>query len=171
MNGRTLGVVAGTALLGVGAGAAALLLRRSDDSVPQEWRDDVASFVYTAKTPEGGERMFSVEGRVLARDTFHRVGASYADAVQAAHEAAAKPLGDGIHDTGINPAQGVFQAQDGAYWIAPLGGDHRGKQSELFIDGAFWDAHGIDVQVQPHTSDLKAVVGATKTLDLRDITR
>ena len=91
--------------------------------------------------------------------------------MQAAHQAAQQPLTDKIHDQPINQAQGVFQAADGAFWIAPLGGFHRGTLDALFIDGAFWDVHGLHVEVLPHTPQLKAVVGAHDVIDLRDAHR
>lgn len=184
VDGRVVGAIGGAAALLAGAGVAAFLLTHhgehaapgtgaptSDDEIaPAAWKDEVASFVYTAKN-EGEDRMFSIEGQVLGGSGFQRIGTSFEDAVAAGHAAAQQPLSDGIHKSPVNQAQGVFQARDGAYWIAPLGGFHRGAEDAVFIDGPFWEQHGITVDVLPHTTDLKAVVGATQTIDLRDVRR
>lgn len=175
--------IAGAALAGAGVAIWAVAHERSpkvpgeapqtsdDHAVPASWKREVASFVYRAKAPDGSERGFSVEAQVLGGTGFHRIGTSFDDAVRAAHEVAQVPLVDKIHNQPINQAQGVFQAANGVFWIAPLGGFHRGTLDALFIDGAFWDAHGLDVDVLPHTTALKAVVGAHDMIDLRNANR
>lgn len=177
-------MIAGVA---AGAGIGLALLMRSDDHtnasphqttgtgsdqhLPDAWKREVASFVYASRTQDGGEKMFSVEATVFGAAGFRQIGSSFTDAVNAAQSVARTPIHDPIHKTDMNQAQGVFQAKDGAYWIAPLGGFHRGAEDALFIDGPFWDQHGISVQVLPHTPDLKAVVGVHTTIDLRDMHR
>ena len=115
--------------------------------------------------------MFSVEASAPDNASFKRAGTSFSDAVAAAQAVARTPIKDPIHKTDIYQAQGVFQAEYGQYWIAPLEGFHRGAKDALFIDGPFWDQHGINVQVLPHTPDLKAVVGMNSVIDLRTVQR
>ncbi len=181
MLNKTSLIVGAAAVATVGAGAAAWLLAnrpkemagqakatKDDKAAPEAWKRTLVSMEYYAKTPEGGERGFQIDAKVLGGTGFRRIGASWDDAVRAAHTAADAPLSDDIHAQSVNQAQAVLQAADGAYWIAPLGGFHRGTTDGIFIDGAFWEANGVDAIAHAHADDLKGIVGVDHVIDLRD---
>lgn len=91
----------------------------------------------------------------------------FEDAVRAARELAARSLRDGMHRLPIPQAHGVLQGGDGAFSIVPLGGVHRGRTGPVFIDGAFFERTAHSLQVVRAATELVAVVGAERVLDLR----
>ena len=94
-------------------------------------------------------------------------GSSWDDAIRAAQLVASQPAEDGIHALPIHQAQGVLQAADGTYSITPLGGFHRAQDGPLFVDGRFFEATALSLQVTRRSAELVAVVGAERVLDLR----
>lgn len=126
----------------------------------------LAQFNYVIRGPQGMPRMGYIEAQAwpTAAST---VAGGFDDAVAAAKLVAAKPVFDGIHGLPINQAQGVLQAADGSYSIVALGGFHREKMGPMFVDGRFFEAAALSLQVTRSVAELVAVVGAARVLDLR----
>ncbi|MCW2922611.1 MAG: hypothetical protein JWM98_15 [Thermoleophilia bacterium] len=128
----------------------------------------LAEFNYVIRGPHAVPRMGHIEAQAWPTAAVTLAGgASFDDAVRAAQAIAARPTEDGIHHVPVNQAQGVLQAADGALSIVALGGQHRGQAGPLFIDGRFFEAAALSLQVARRSTELVAVVGATRVLDLR----
>jgi hypothetical protein len=127
-----------------------------------------AEFNYVIRGPQQLPRMGHVDAQAWPGAAVPvRAGSSFLDAVAAARAIAATATYDGIHGLPINQAQGVLQAADGAFSIVPLGGFHRETTGPLFVDGRFFEAAAISLQVARRSKELVAVVGSERVLDLR----
>lgn len=126
----------------------------------------LATFSYVIRGPQRVPHVAVIEARGdSTRAT--RIGGSFDDAVAAARTLASTPFDDGVHRIDIQPAQAVVQASDGAFWITPIEGDHRGAVAPLFIDGAFFNRTALSLQVARSSQQVAAIVGAEAVLDLR----
>ncbi|MCW2926983.1 MAG: hypothetical protein JWM86_951 [Thermoleophilia bacterium] len=126
----------------------------------------LAQFNYVIRGPQGMPRMGHVDAQAWPTAATG-VSGGFDDAVAAAKLVAGRPLQDGIHHVPVNQAQGVLQAADGTFSIVPLGGFHRETTGPLFVDGRFFGAAALSLQVTRSVPELVAVVGATRVLDLR----
>ena len=126
----------------------------------------LAEFNYVIRGPQKLPRMGHVEARAWPTAPVAG-GSAFEDAVTAAKAIAAAPRSDGIHGLPIQQAQGVLEAANGTYLIVPLGGFHHEKHGPLFVDGRFFDAAALSLQVTRRSTELVAVVGAETVLDLR----
>lgn len=126
----------------------------------------LANFNYVIRGPRQMPRMSLIEARAWPTAPTPVAG-GFDDAVAAAKAIAGTPADDGIHGLPIQQAQGILQAADGAFSIVPLGGFHREKDGPLFVDGRFFEAATLTLQVTRVVTDLVAVVGAERVLDLR----
>lgn len=126
----------------------------------------LASFNYVIRGPRQMPRMGLIEAQAWPTEPVVVPG-GFDDAVAAAKLLAAKTAYDGIHGLPIHQAHGVLQAADGVMSIVPLGGFHREKNGPLFIDGRFFEAAALSLQVTRSVKELVAIVGAGRVLDLR----
>ena len=127
----------------------------------------VAGLDYVLRAPNGGTTPAHIDARV-SPDRAERLGeVSYADAVRRAQARAAAERIDPFHRQAINPAMGVLQADDGAYWVAELAGEHRDAVGPIFIDGSFFRRGGLGVYGSRTDPRLQAIVGTEQLIDLR----
>lgn len=129
----------------------------------------LGSLDFVRRAPGGRTITASIDAQVYP-DRARRVEGDFVDAVLAARELARVPIADGIHALPLSQAHGVLQAADGAFWIAPLGGDHRGFRGPLFIDGEMGRRVALTVSGTRRDRALQAIVGEEQAIDLR-ITR
>lgn len=126
----------------------------------------LAQFSYVIRGPQQMPRMGLIDARAWPTGPVPVAG-GYDAAVAAARLLAQRTAYDGIHGLPIQQAHGVLQAADGAMSIVPLGGFHREKNGPLFVDGRFFDAAALSLQVTRTVKELVAVVGAERVFDLR----
>lgn len=127
----------------------------------------LATLNYVIRSPDHQTHDATIDVVPFPVAATQRVDGGFADAIAAAQAAAAVPQRDGTHNLPINVAQGVLQAADGAWWVTPLGGDHRGQVGPAFIDGVFFDRSGLAVWAQRRHGALQAIVGTEQAIDLR----
>ena len=126
----------------------------------------LASFNYVIRGPQQMPRMGFIEAQAWPTAPVSVPG-GFDDAVAAARQLASKATYDGIHGLPIHQAHGVLQAADGSMSIVALGGFHREKNGPLFVDGRFFEAAALSLQVTRSVKELVAIVGAERVLDLR----
>lgn len=126
----------------------------------------LGSLEYVRRAPDKTTITASI-GIEVFPDRARPVDGGFLDAVRAAQAAAKVPIADGIHALPLSQAHGVLQAADGAYWIAPLGGDHRGFKGPLFIDGEMGRRVALSVFGTRSDRALHAVIGEEQAIDLR----
>ena len=127
----------------------------------------LATFSYVIRSPQDMAHYGVIEAHAWPTPTPLPVTGSYDDAVSAAKQLAQRSRYDGIHGLPINQAVGILQSATGVLSLVPLGGPHRERTGPLFVDGRFFDATALSLQVVRNTSDLIAVVGTDRVLDLR----
>jgi hypothetical protein len=128
----------------------------------------LATFSYVIRSPHNMAHYGVIEAHAWPNPTSLPASGSFDDAVAAAKQLARRSAYDGIHGLPINQCVGVLQSATGALSLAPLGGDHRERTGPLFVDGRFFDATTLSLQVVRATSDLIAVVGTDRVMDLRE---
>lgn len=126
----------------------------------------LAQFSYAIRGPRATPKIGLIDAVAWPRASYP-VSGSFDDAVSAAKALAATPVRDGLHALPVHQAHGVLQAGDGAFSVVPLGGFHRERNGPLFVDGHFFEAATLTLQVTRSTADLVAVVGRDRVLDLR----
>lgn len=137
---------------------------------PSPWSGQVlGSLEFVRRAPDKSTITASI-GIEVFPDRARPVAGGFVEAVRAAQGAAKVPIADGIHALPLSQAHGVLQAADGVFWIAPLGGDHRGFKGPLFIDGEMGRRVALTVFGSRSDRALQAVVGEEQAIDLR-ITR
>lgn len=127
----------------------------------------LATFSYVIRSPHDMAHYAVIDAHAWPKATALPVRGSVDDAIAAAQQLARAQAYDGIHGLPINQCVGVLQSDTGALSIVPLGGDHRERTGPLFVDGIFFDRTALSLQVVRTTSDLIAVVGTQRVLDLR----
>lgn len=125
----------------------------------------LADFSYVIRGPHQMPHYGLIEARAWPKPATPVAG-SFDDAVRAA-KLLAKQAYDGIHGLPINQAHGILQAADGSLSVVPLGGFHREKDGPLFVDGRFFEATALSLQVVRRTKELAAIVGLDRVFDLR----
>lgn len=126
----------------------------------------LAKFSYAIRIPNREPMLAVIEARAWPT-ALVPVSGGFDDAIAAAKQIASVPLKDGMHGMPVHQAQGILQSSDGVFSIVPLGGKLMGSDGPVFIDGAFFDASALSMQVVRTTSELVAVVGKERVLDLR----
>ncbi len=126
----------------------------------------LAQFNYVIRGPQQLPRMGHIEAQAWPTAPV-AVSGGFDDAVAAAKLLASKTVHDGIHGLPIQQAHGILQSSTGALSIVPLGGFHREKNGPLFVDGRFFEAATLTLQVTRSVKELVAVVGMERVLDLR----
>lgn len=126
----------------------------------------LATFSYVIRGPQKTAHFGVIDAQAWPSAPV-AAGSSFDDAVAAAKLIAQQVKYDGIHGLPINQAQGIVEAANGTYSIVPLGGFHREKTGPLFVDGIFFERTALSLQVVRSTSELVAVVGTDRVMDLR----
>jgi hypothetical protein len=126
----------------------------------------LAQFNYVIRGPRQMPRMGLIDAQAWPGAAVPVAG-GFDDAVRAARALAATPARDGIHALPLQQAHGVLQAADGQLSIVALGGFHRERTGPLFVDGKFFEATTLTLQVTRSVPELVAIVGAERVLDLR----